>query len=83
MARFRIKRTHPRITGTKKKHGHDSLHLVETARVKVNKARVRLPDTISPDDWKALADGIADLHRDVVSLGLEAARKGSRNNRKT
>lgn len=68
MPRFRTKRDHPRLRGTKKKHGHDSLHLVETARVKVNKARVRLPKKMKHKDALAVLVQIKALRDDLDTL---------------
>lgn len=65
MARFRVTRTRPRLPGTKPKHEHDSLHLIETARVKVNKARARLPRQVSGADCNAMQEAIDILRRDV------------------
>lgn len=68
MPRFRAERTLPRLLGTKDKYEHDALHLVETARVKINKARVRLPDHLSPFDLEALDTTLARLQDDVETF---------------
>lgn len=68
MARFRLPRTVPRLAGTKRKHDHDSLHLIETARVKVNRARVRLPDRLSATEYLDCRQALQSLQYDLTVL---------------
>lgn len=74
MARFR-QPVRLRLAGTKKKHTHDSLHLLETARVKACKAEVRLPKNLSTEEWRAVeqaAAALADAAEDVLSAAHRA-----------
>lgn len=79
MARFRIKRTAPRLSGTKDKHKHDTLHLIETARVKVCKADKRLPQTLTFEEYTEVRSAVEDLIAQVeviVDTAHAAAVRG-------
>lgn len=68
MARWRKPRTIPRLAGTKAKWKHDSLHLLGTARVKVQKANHRLPSTLTRIERRELLSEVSALETEVDAL---------------